>query len=70
MYILTADSRNPDDVKKDIIADTGVVPSTYEDGTRYVLNQKMTLETLDKIQKYPDVQEIKGEYSGVMGHGS
>jgi len=30
----------------------------------YIVNQKISLETLEKIQKYPDVQEIKGEYSG------
>ena len=62
--VLSDGSRNPDDIKKDILADTGMVPSIYEHGTHYVVNQKISLETLEKIQKYPDVQEIKGEYSG------
>jgi hypothetical protein len=57
-------SRNPEDVKKDILEDTGMVPSIYDQGTHYVVNHKITLETLERIQKYPDVQEIKGEYSG------
>ena len=57
-------SRNPEDVKKDIVAETGMVPSIYDRGTQHVVNHKITLETLDRIQKYDDVQEIKGEYSG------
>jgi hypothetical protein len=57
-------SRNLEDVKKDIVADTGMVPAIYDQGTHYVVNHKKTLETLESIQKYTDVQEIKGEYSG------
>ncbi|MGC2571201.1 MAG: hypothetical protein WA364_06785 [Candidatus Nitrosopolaris sp.] len=56
-------SRSPEVVKKDILADTGMVPSVYEHGTHYVVNHKTTLGTLERIQKYPDVQEIKGKYS-------
>jgi hypothetical protein len=62
--IVSDGSRNPDDVKKDILADTGMVPSIYEHVTHYVVNQKISLEVLEKIQKYPDVQEVKWEYSG------
>jgi hypothetical protein len=57
-------SRNPENVKKDILAATGMVPAIYDQGTHYVVNHKITLETLDRIQKYHDVQEIKGEYTG------
>jgi hypothetical protein len=63
-------SRNPEDVKKDIVAETGMVPSIYDRGTHYVVNHKITLETLDRIQKYDDVQEIKGEYSGSSARGA
>lgn len=56
-------SRNPEDVKKDILADTGMTPSIHDHGTHYVINHKISLETLERIQKYTDVQEIKGEYS-------
>ena len=57
-------SRNPEDVKKDILADTGMTPSVHDHGTHYVINHKISLETLERIQKYTDVQEIKGEYPG------
>jgi hypothetical protein len=57
-------SRNPEDVKNDIVAETGMVPAIYDEGTHYVVNHKITLEMLERIQKHTDVQEIKGEYSG------
>jgi len=57
-------SRKPEDVKNDIVAETGMVPAIYDEGTHYVVNHKITLEMLERIQKHTDVQEIKGEYSG------
>jgi hypothetical protein len=57
-------SRNTEDVRSDILATTGMVPSIHDNGTHYVVNHKVTLDTLESIQKYPDVLEIKGEYSG------
>lgn len=57
-------SRNTEDVRSNILAATGMVPSIHDNGTHYVANHKVTLETLESIQKYPDVLEIKGEYSG------
>jgi hypothetical protein len=57
-------SRNTEDVRNDILANTGMAPSIHDNGTHYVVNHKITLETLYAIQKYPDVIEIKGEYSG------
>jgi hypothetical protein len=57
-------SRNTEDVRNDILTNTGMVPSIHDNGTHYVVNHKITLETLYAIQKYPDVLEIKGEYSG------
>ncbi|MDP9289092.1 MAG: hypothetical protein M3P08_12965 [Thermoproteota archaeon] len=44
-----------------------MTPSIHDHGTHYVINYKISLETLGKIQKYTDVQEIKGEYSGSAG---
>jgi hypothetical protein len=58
-------SRNTEDVRNDILASTGMVPSIHDNGTHYVVNHKISLETLYVIQKYPDVIEIKGEYCGV-----
>jgi hypothetical protein len=46
-------------------ANTGMVPEIYDNATHYVVNHKITLETLEGIQKYPDVEEIKGDYSGI-----
>jgi hypothetical protein len=63
--VFTDGSRDPEDVKKTILANTGMVPEIYGNGTHYVVNHKITLETLEGIQKYPDVQEIKGDYSGI-----
>jgi hypothetical protein len=42
-----------------------MVPEIYDNATHYVVNHKITLETLEGIQKYPDVEEIKGDYSGI-----
>jgi hypothetical protein len=63
--VFTDGSRDPEDAKKTILADTGMVPEIYDNATHYVVNHKITLETLEGIQKYPDVQEIKGDYSGI-----
>jgi len=57
-------NRNPEDVKNDILAETGTVPSIHDHATHYVITHKVTLESLEAIQKYPDVLEIKGEYTG------
>jgi hypothetical protein len=46
------------------LADPGMTPSIHDHGTHYVINHKISLETLERIQKYTDVQEIKGKYSG------
>ena len=62
--IFSDGSRNMEDVRNDILSTTGMVPSIHDKGTHYVVNSKLTLETLEIIQKYPDVIEIKGEYSG------
>jgi hypothetical protein len=62
--IFSDGSRNMEDVRNDILAATGMVPSIHDKGTHYVINSKVTLETLGIIQKYPDVIEIKGEYTG------
>ena len=67
--VLSDGSRDPEDVKKDILADTGMVPSICEHGTHYIVNSKITLDTLERIQKYTDVQEIIGEHSGGTSSG-
>ena len=36
-------------IKKAILDKTGMVPEVFDDGTHYVVNQKLTLETLREI---------------------
>ena len=62
--IFSDGSRNPEEIRDDILAHTGTVPSIHDNGTHYVVTHKITLETLEAVQKYPDVLEITGEYSG------
>ncbi|MGB6529814.1 MAG: hypothetical protein WBF33_17040 [Candidatus Nitrosopolaris sp.] len=50
--MLSDASRDPEDVKKDILTDTGMVTSLCEHGTHYIVNSKITLETLERIRKY------------------
>ena len=59
LEVFSDGSRSTDDVRNDILAATGMVPSIHDNGTHYVINSKVTLETLETIQKYPDVIEIK-----------
>jgi len=48
---------------------TGTVPSVCEHGMHYIVNSKITLETLGRIQKYTDVQEIIWKHSGGPSSG-
>jgi hypothetical protein len=43
---------------------TGKMPGIYDNGTHYVTNQRLTLETLKKLNDFPHVLEVTGEYSG------
>ena len=51
------ESRN--DVRNDRLAVMEMAPSIHDNGTHYVINSRVTFETLETIQKYPDVIEIK-----------
>jgi hypothetical protein len=62
--IFSDGSRNSEEIRDDILAHTGTVPSIHDNGKHYVVTHKITLETLEAIQKYQDVLEITGEYSG------
>jgi hypothetical protein len=39
-------------------------PAIYENGTLFVTNQKLTLQTLKEISDLEDVLEIAGDYTG------
>ena len=55
-------------IKKAILDKTGMVPEVCDDDTHYVLNQKLTLETLREIvQCDHNILEVTGEYIGNVG---
>ena len=55
-------------IKKAILDKIGMVPEVYDDGTHYVVNQKLTLETLREIvQCNHNILEVTGEYIGNVG---
>ncbi len=59
---------NVNKIKKTILDKTGMVPEVYDDGTHYVVNQKLTLETLREISQCDQyILEIIGEYIGNVG---
>ncbi len=54
-----------------IIEKTSMVPAIYDNGTRYVTNQRLTLEMLEEISGYQNVVEVTGEYTdGITGRGA
>ena len=55
-------------IKKAILDKIDMVPEVYDDGTHYVVNQKLTLETLRQIvQCDHNILEVRGEYIGNVG---
>jgi hypothetical protein len=53
-------SRNPEDVKKDILADTGMTPSIHDHGTHYVINHKKALKLLREYKSIRMSKRSKG----------
>jgi hypothetical protein len=43
---------------------TDTVPAVYDKGTRYVTNQKLTLDILKEISDREEVLQVAGEYTG------
>jgi hypothetical protein len=62
--VFTRKGMNPEAAKNYIFEKTGMVPAIYENGTLFVTNQKLTLETLKEISDLEDVLEIAGDYTG------
>lgn len=40
------------------------MPAVYDNGTHYVTNQRLTLETLKRLNEFEHVLEVTGEYFG------
>jgi hypothetical protein len=45
---------------------TGMMPAIYDNGTHYVINQRLTLEKLKEISDSEDVIEVTGDYTGTL----
>lgn len=58
-----------DTIREHIWNTTGMMPAIYDNGTHYVTNQKLTLETLKRLNDFAHVLKVTGEYSG-SGHTS
>ena len=64
--ILTNDGKAVARMKEVIHQKTGIFPSIYDDGTRYVLNIKLNLELLRVICNSDEsVIKVTGNYAGV-----
>ena len=67
--VFTKPGVNTEEVREFIIKKTSTSPAIYDNGTHYIINQKLTIETLKEISEYDDVLEITGEYTGGIGGG-
>jgi hypothetical protein len=53
-----------DTIREHIWNTTGRMPAIYDNGTHYVTNQRLTLETLKRLNDFEHVLKVTGEYSG------
>jgi hypothetical protein len=67
--VFTKPGLSTEEVREFIIKKTGTSPAIYDNGTHYIINQKLTIETLKEISEYNDVLEITGKYTGGIGVG-
>lgn len=65
--VFTRKGLDPEAGREYIIGKTGMSPAIYDDGTHYVVNQKLTLEMLKEISDSDDVIEVTGDYTGHIG---
>lgn len=69
--IFTKEGTDSDSIKNKIFEKTGMLPTVYDKGTHYVVNQRLTLEILKEISDSDEVEEVKGDYTGgVTGAGA
>ncbi|MDW0179197.1 MAG: hypothetical protein QOK80_11415 [Nitrososphaeraceae archaeon] len=54
--------------KQVILEKTGMIPEVYDSGTHFLVNYKLSLETLKEISQCdPNILEIRREYIGNKG---
>jgi hypothetical protein len=64
LEVLAKEGTSPDKARDYFIERTGKVPQSYEHGTHYLVNVKLSFELLKDIQSYPEVEYITGSYVG------
>jgi hypothetical protein len=69
--VFTKPGVNIENARESIIKKTGMSPAIYNNGTHYVINLKLTIETLKEISESDDILDISGEYiGGIRGNGA
>lgn len=69
--IFTKPGIDSEAMREYILQKTGMVPSIYDNGTHYVVNQRLTLEFLKELSESENVIDVSGDYTGgVTGRGA
>ena len=64
--IFTKPGTDSEALRQRIWNTTGMMPAIYDNGTHYVINQRLTLEKLKEISDSEDVIEVTGDYTGTL----
>ncbi len=71
LEIFTKPNTDSEAMRDYILQKTGMVPSIHDNGTHYVVNQRLTLEFLKDLSNSEDVIDIAGDFTGgVTGRGA
>lgn len=57
---------NSEEIRNEIIRDTGMAPQFFDKGTHMVVHHKLDYDLLKYINDHPKVVEIRGTYMGSM----
>ncbi len=69
--IFTKPGTDAEKMREFIMQKTGMVPSIHDNGTHYVVNQRLSLEFLKELSDLEQVIDIAGDYTGgVTGRGA
>ena len=69
--IFTKPGTDAEKMRDYIMQKTGMVPSIHDNGTHYVVNQRLSLEFLKELSDLEEVIDIAGDYTGgVTGRGA
>ncbi len=69
--IFTKPGTDAEKMRDYIMQKTGMVPSIHDNGTHYVVNQRLRLEFLKELSNLEEVIDIAGDYTGgVTGRGA